>query len=149
MMAHGSHSHAPVSVFWQATEVGGYLLPAGYTVGVNIFSIHRSPKYWPDADSYIPDRWLGKGPDMKSQFQFVPFSYGVRGCLGQKFALMESSIALAQIVRHLDFSLSRPDLKMKEPPAMEMLTVRPKEVWCHVTPLIMDHTELRRPPMSQ
>jgi cytochrome P450 len=80
--------------------IGGYEIPPGVSK-TNILKTHannvkvltstwvsevqRDPRIWPDAETFIPERWLGdyKGvaADRKA---FMPFSGGSRVCIGQQ-----------------------------------------------------------------
>lgn len=40
------------------TRVGPYLLPPKVPIITPFYSIHRSPRLWPKADQYLPERWL-------------------------------------------------------------------------------------------
>ena len=42
--------------------LGGYELPAGTTVAPCIHLIHRSEKYYPQAKSFVPERFVGPSP---------------------------------------------------------------------------------------
>lgn len=45
-----------------------------------------------------------------ADFAFIPFGGGARKCIGDQFALMESTVALAMLLRNFDFSLAvRPE----------------------------------------
>jgi cytochrome P450 len=43
------------------------------------------PEIWPDADDFVPERWLGKykGAEIDRTL-FIPFSIGSRNCIGQQ-----------------------------------------------------------------
>ena len=47
--------------------------------------MQRDPRIWPDADSFIPERWHGeyKGAEVDRK-AFMPFSAGTRNCIGQQ-----------------------------------------------------------------
>jgi hypothetical protein len=54
-------------------------------------ALHRNPAYWPELNSYIPNRWL-VGPEhplhsVKGAWR--PFEIGPRNCIGQTLAMIE------------------------------------------------------------
>ena len=53
--------HPPVTVFSRRTlkdlDLGGYLIPKGWHVGVSVYTLHRSPALWERPDDFWPDRW--------------------------------------------------------------------------------------------
>lgn len=46
--------------------------------------------------------------EIHADFAFLPFGGGSRKCIGDQFALMESAVTLAMILRKYDFSLAIP-----------------------------------------
>ncbi|MFI9007892.1 cytochrome P450 [Actinosynnema sp. NPDC053489] len=78
------------------TELGGHPLPAGTVVAYSPYPIHHDPALHPDPHRFDPDRW---DPSRKpARHAFVPFSNGARKCIGDRFSLMEATLALASIV---------------------------------------------------
>ncbi|MFE9749444.1 cytochrome P450 [Saccharothrix saharensis] len=78
------------------TELGGHRLPAGTVVAYSPYPVHHDPDLYPDPHRFDPDRW---DPARKpARHAFVPFSNGARKCIGDKFSLMEATLALASIV---------------------------------------------------
>ena len=69
------------------TLVGGYDVPKGTMVIINIWALHHDPKAWNNVDDFIPERFLDKdeklGPKPES---WLPFSAGTRVCLGEPVA---------------------------------------------------------------
>lgn len=62
-------------------EVRGYKIPAGTSLGIDIFSLHRSRKYWGDnAEQFIPERF---DPENKlvHPYCYMAFSHGPRNCI--------------------------------------------------------------------
>lgn len=62
----------------------------------------RTDKYFPKAESFIPERWL-RNVDNElsaksiSPFVSLPFGFGPRSCIGQRFATMEMEVVLAKV----------------------------------------------------
>ena len=64
--------------------IDGQFIPGGTSVSISALVAHRNEQIFPDADRYIPERWLGEAKykgDNRSASQ--PFSIGPRNCLGQ------------------------------------------------------------------
>ncbi|XP_073951341.1 cytochrome P450 4d2-like isoform X2 [Choristoneura fumiferana] len=75
----------------------GLVLVDGVGVLVNIWAMHRNPYYWgDDADVFRPERFL---EPLKHPAQFVPFSYGLRNCIGYQYAMMSIKTVLATLLR--------------------------------------------------
>jgi len=98
-------------------------LPPDVRVNLNGNALHYSEKYWgPDANVFNPSRWDKRnvesylarndgiqglsGPGLESQEihkpergAYVPFSDGMRGCIGRKFAQVEFIATLAVLFR--------------------------------------------------
>jgi cytochrome P450 len=88
-------------------------IPKGALVLCAIYATHRHSLYWPEPDSFIPERFLpekrqeaaaftlGASPASRHRYYYMPFGAGPRVCIGQQFALMEGVSILAAIVRKL------------------------------------------------
>jgi cytochrome P450 len=86
-------------------NAGGFKL-GDAIVHVNFYAIQRDPDVWEDADSFIPDRFLGEeGQKRIASFSFLPFSKGMRDCIGKYFALIETKVALAVLISRYDASV--------------------------------------------
>jgi cytochrome P450 len=71
--------------------VDGHVIPIGTQVGVNTYSIHHSPEYFPEPYDYQPNRWLrGNEKALANPDAFVPFSIGTRGCAGKSSKLLHA-----------------------------------------------------------
>lgn len=67
-------------------------------------SLHLSNEYFPQADQFIPERWIPEESPFPSvqEFTFYPFSAGTRNCVGKNFAMMEMRLILATIITQYD-----------------------------------------------
>jgi len=78
--------------------IGGYRLPAGATLLLSPWVVQRDPRWWPEPDTFRPQRWLA--PDATPhRFAYFPFGGGPRQCIGNDFAMTEDTLVLATILR--------------------------------------------------
>jgi cytochrome P450 len=80
-------------------EADGYRLPAGTVAIVAIYAMHRDPALWEDPLRFDPDRFSLERSKGRDRWQYLPFGGGPRGCMGDHFAMLEASLALATILR--------------------------------------------------
>ena len=91
-------------------EIAGYKVPKGVSATIFTYMIHRDEKYYPDPEKFDPDRFLPENSADRHPYAYIPFSAGKRNCIGQRFALMEEKIILANIFRRFEVkSLSTTD----------------------------------------
>lgn len=67
----------------QFLVTGDYIVPAGTTVAISQFIVHRNPKYWPNPEKFDPDRFLPENCQNRPYYAFIPFSAGPRSCVGK------------------------------------------------------------------
>ncbi len=104
------------------TRIAGVDLPAGAQVLVSPLLVHHDPRWWEQPESFQPARWLTPDPD-RPKWAFVPFGGGARSCVGEHFARMEATIALAEIVRRW-----RLEPAGAAPSPQALVTMRPSAV---------------------
>ena len=103
-------------------ELGGYRVKRGYTVLMSQWVNHRDPKYFPDPDRFMPERWLDGLATRLPKFAYYPFGGGQRLCIGSHFAIMEAVIVLATVGQKYKFTLD-PDAVID---IMPQITLPPK-----------------------
>ncbi|KAJ9592494.1 hypothetical protein L9F63_015910 [Diploptera punctata] len=82
------------------TVIAGYQIPAGTHVVFQHYVISNLEQYFPEADKFLPERWLKHSCNHKPHpFVSLPFGYGRRMCLGRRFADLEIQIIIAKIVQ--------------------------------------------------
>lgn len=62
---------------------GDYTIPAGATVIVTQYKLHRNPDIYPNPDVFNPDNFLPEKQANRHYYAFVPFSAGPRSCVGE------------------------------------------------------------------
>ncbi|XP_022341984.2 cytochrome P450 4F6-like [Crassostrea virginica] len=86
-------------------ELDGHAIPAGTTIGIQIYNLHHNKAVWEDPYEYRPERFSPDNENKYDNFAFVPFSAGPRNCIGQHFAMNEMKIILVHILRRFHLSL--------------------------------------------
>jgi len=111
-------------------EIGGYLVPAGMTIFIAPWVLHRDSRHFDDANEFRPDRWAGDLAKRLPRFAYMPFGGGPRVCIGNRFAMMEAVLILATITQH--FVL---EAQNERPEPYPSITLRPKGgVWLRPRP---------------
>lgn len=103
-------------------SLGGYDFPAGTTVLASQWVTHRDPRYFDAPEKFLPERWLDGLEGRLPPGAYFPFGDGPRRCIGQGFALLESSLVLAEIAQKFRFRLV-PGTKVEPEP---LVTLRPR-----------------------
>ncbi|GER31268.1 cytochrome P450 [Striga asiatica] len=96
------HPPAPFLVPHKANadvEVNDYIVPKDAQVLVNVWASGRDPNVWPDADVFLPERFLGREVDYRGKdFELIPFGAGRRICPGLPLAHRMIHLMLATLV---------------------------------------------------
>ena len=92
----------------------------GMDIFISVWNLHRSPECWENPDEFDPFRfkrpftnpgvkdWAGYDPDLltglypneiASDYAFIPFGAGARKCIGDQFAMLESTVAMTMTPR--------------------------------------------------
>ncbi|KAI3457580.1 hypothetical protein Pfo_014243 [Paulownia fortunei] len=95
-------------IVYKETKLGEMTLPPGVHLLLPIILMHHDQQLWgDDAKEFNPDRFSqGVAKATKNQLSFFPFSWGPRTCIGNNFALMETKLAIAMILKRFSFELS-------------------------------------------
>lgn len=104
-----------------ATIEGAYI-PKGTEMFVAPICINKNPVIWgPDGEIFNPDRWDNL-PKTHNNYAMETFLHGARGCIGQRFAVVEMKCLLAGLVSNLKFEPKKDHVV--EPKSS--ITMRPK-----------------------
>ena len=80
--------------------IGDYFIPAGSDIFISPYYLHRNSKFWPDAETYDPERFSEHAIKQQHKQAYVPFSAGPRRCIGDFFATVEMQMHVGLMARH-------------------------------------------------
>lgn len=113
----------------EATKIGRFRLRRGAMIMISPWTTHRHRRLWRDPDLFDPDRFM---PEREAELPggaYLPFGMGPRVCVGASFALTESTLILARLVRRFDFECLDPAAVR---PAARLTTRPSRQVFCRV-----------------
>ncbi|PHT92620.1 hypothetical protein T459_00502 [Capsicum annuum] len=90
----------------ETCTVGGYTVPKGSRVFINVWAIQRDHSIWKNPTEFHPERFLDNKWDYSgSNFNYLPFSSGRRICAGIAMAERMFMYLLASLVHSFDWKL--------------------------------------------
>ncbi|KAA8540957.1 hypothetical protein F0562_024905 [Nyssa sinensis] len=99
-------------------KIGGYNIPKGSSVHVNVWAIGRDPAIWPDPLEFRPERFIEEDVDMKGHdFRLLPFGAGRRACPGAQLGINLVTSMLGHLLHHFKWTLPQGE----KPEAIDML----------------------------
>ncbi|XP_004414215.1 PREDICTED: thromboxane-A synthase isoform X1 [Odobenus rosmarus divergens] len=87
----------------QDCEVQGQHIPAGTVVEVAVGALHHDPEYWPQPETFNPERFKAEAQRRRRPFTYLPFGAGPRSCLGVRLGLLEVKLTLLRVLRRFRF----------------------------------------------
>ena len=90
----------------RTTKLGKYNVPKGSLLFVSPYTLHRNAEYFPDAESFRPERWLDERASKLPRTAYLPFGAGHRVCIGSQFSMQEGMLLIATIAQRFRLRLA-------------------------------------------
>ena len=89
-----------------AMNYNDFIIPAGVVVSMSIRDVNLNKTIFPDADHFIPERWLGDYEKRQMLEKYmVAFGRGPRNCIGMNLALVELYLVIGNLFRDYNMKL--------------------------------------------
>lgn len=75
----------------QECKIGRYRIPAGATVFVSQWVMHRDPRYFDNPEEFNPDRWDNDLAKRLPKYAYFPFGRGPRICISKSLVPLEAT----------------------------------------------------------
>ncbi|HUP01079.1 MAG TPA: cytochrome P450 [Gemmatimonadota bacterium] len=104
----------------QECKIAGYRVPAGTTLFIFPWVLHRDARWYDDPLAFRPERWADGFEDRLPRYAYLPFGSGPRLCIGRGFAMIEAVLIVAAIARRF-----RIEWAAEPPRPFTSITLRP------------------------
>ncbi|KAJ4982041.1 hypothetical protein NE237_032878 [Protea cynaroides] len=121
----------------QECIVGGFSIPRGTMLLVNLWAIQNDPKLWEEPTKFKPERMEGMG-GVRDGYKLMPFGSGRRSCPGEGLALRVASLTLASLIQCFEWERVDEELiDMTEGTGLTLPKAKPLEVKCKPRPTML------------
>ncbi|MBS1801903.1 MAG: cytochrome P450 [Acidobacteria bacterium] len=103
-------------------SIGPYRLRKGTMVFFSQYIVQRDPRWFPNPERFMPERFTPAAKAGRPRFAYFPFGGGGRQCIGESFAWMEATLALATLAQRWRVELVQGQKIEMQP----KITLRPK-----------------------
>ncbi|CAL5420545.1 unnamed protein product [Camellia sinensis] len=104
-------------------KIGGYDIPKGSNVHVNVWAVARDPAVWKNPMEFRPERFFEEDVDMKGHdYRLLPFGAGRRVCPGAQLGINLVTSMLGHLLHHFVWTPSEgvkpEEIDMSENPGL-------------------------------
>lgn len=113
-------------------KIGGYDIPKGSNVHVNVWAVARDPAVWKNPEEFRPERFLEEDIDMKGHdLRLLPFGAGRRVCPGAQLGINLVTSMLGHLLHHFEWTVGpekkKEEIDMSESPGLVSYMKTPLE----------------------
>jgi enediyne biosynthesis protein E7 len=98
--------HPPAPILYRevekAFELGGFEFARDVAVWVSPQLLHNDPRYYPEPDCFLPERFAKGRTVIPPQSVYLPFGAGPRACIGSYLALLQMALICLLTARRFE-----------------------------------------------
>ncbi|OMO87678.1 Cytochrome P450 [Corchorus capsularis] len=95
----------PLRYVHEDTQIGGYYIPAGSEIAVNIYGCNMDKNHWETPEEWKPERFLDEKYDPLDLHKTMAFGAGKRACAGSLQAMLIACAAIGRLVQEFEWRL--------------------------------------------
>ncbi|CAH2044446.1 unnamed protein product [Thlaspi arvense] len=95
----------PIRYAHEDTQIGGYHVPAGSEIAINIYGCNMDKNRWERAEEWWPERFLDDKFESSDLHKTMAFGAGKRVCAGALQASLMAGIAIGRLVQEFEWKL--------------------------------------------
>ncbi|XP_024943018.1 uncharacterized protein LOC107269765 [Cephus cinctus] len=80
------------------------IIPKGLNIVIPVQGLHQNPELYPDPEKFDPDRFSKENAKKIHPFAYLPFGEGPRVCIGKRFGLIQSKMAIISLLSRFRLS---------------------------------------------
>lgn len=98
------------------------IIPEGTPIDILTYSLHHDPEYFPQPEKFDPERFSRENVKTRNPFTYMPFGEGYRNCVGARFGLMQSKVAIVKLISNFEIQpCAKTTIPMKFVPSSPFL----------------------------
>ncbi|XP_074033926.1 cytochrome P450 6a2 isoform X1 [Leptinotarsa decemlineata] len=82
------------------------IVERGVYITIPLYGIHRDPDFYQDPERFDPDKFNERNKKYIKSQTYFPFGLGPRNCVGNRFGIMVTQVALIEVLRMFRISVS-------------------------------------------
>ncbi|CAL0332123.1 unnamed protein product [Lupinus luteus] len=97
----------PLRYVHEDTQLGGYHIPAGSEIAINIYGCNMDKERWQKPYEWMPERFLDEKYDPNDLYKTMAFGAGKRVCAGSLQAMLIACTAIGRLVQEFEWELEQ------------------------------------------
>uniref|UniRef100_A0A803MTH5 Cytochrome P450 n=2 Tax=Chenopodium quinoa TaxID=63459 RepID=A0A803MTH5_CHEQI len=104
--------------------VGGYHIPKGTMLTLNLWAIQNDPNVWDEPSKFKPERFENVEGD-RVGYQFMPFGSGRRACPGENMATRVVGFTVGSLIQCFEWESGEEEVDFEEKVGVSMWKAKP------------------------
>ncbi|KAK5831794.1 hypothetical protein PVK06_015593 [Gossypium arboreum] len=96
----------PLRHVHEDTQIGGYYIPAGSKIAVNIYGCNMDKNHWGNPEEWNPERFMDEKYDPLDIYKTMAFGAGKRACAGSLQAIFLICVTIGRLVQEFEWRLN-------------------------------------------
>lgn len=88
-----------------------HVIEKGTWIKIPVSAIQSDPRYYPNPEKFDPDRFQKDQIRNRHAMTWLPFGEGPRGCVGDRFAMMQMKVGIVTLLSNFELSVCSQTIK--------------------------------------